>query len=86
MVVDAEGVEDVEQGGDEGEERGRSVYEVVLQVLGLRHDGGVCLQDSGTHVQDASGAVVQAVQDSPGLVSFIKSKQVRQQEHQGDEK
>lgn len=85
MVIDAEGVQDIEQRGEEGEERGCNIDVVVAQVLVLRNDGGMSLQDSGTHVQNACGAVVQAVQDSPGLKSFVKPKQVGHQEHQGDE-
>lgn len=41
--------------------RGRGVCHVVAQVLALRDDGGVGLQDSRAHVQDAGGPVVQAV-------------------------
>lgn len=43
VVIDAEGMEDVEQGSDEGKERGRGVYEIVFQVLGLRHNRGMRL-------------------------------------------
>lgn len=86
MVIDAESVQDIEQCSEEGEERGCNIDVVVAQVVALRNDGGICLQDRGTHVQNACGAMVQAVQDSPGLKSFVKPKQVGHQEHQGDEK
>lgn len=61
VVIDAEGVQNIEQGGEEGEERSCSVDVVLVYVLVFRHNSGVCLQDGGTHVQDACGSMVQTV-------------------------
>lgn len=43
VVVDAEGVKDVDEGGDKGKERGRCVQVVMTDVLRLRYDGCMCL-------------------------------------------
>lgn len=41
--------------------RGCGIDVVEVFVFMFRHDSGMCLQDGGTHVQDARGSMVQAV-------------------------
>lgn len=77
LVVDAEGVEDVQEGGEEGEERCSTVELVVEHTAGrLRVDGRIGLQDSGAHVQNGRGAVVQTVQYSPVLAVPVEAEEV----------
>lgn len=88
LVVDAESVEDVQEGCDEGKERCRAVELVVVErepVFKLRRDCCVGLQDSSTHIQNGCGTVVQTIQHFPVVAVSVKAEDVTEEEQQGDE-
>lgn len=78
LVVDAEGMEDVQEGREEGKERCGAVELVVEWCIDteLRVDGRVGLQDSGAHVQNGCGAMVQTVQHFPVLAVPVEAEEV----------
>ena len=41
--------------------RSSSIDVVLVYAIFFRYDSGMCLQDGGTHVQDACGSMVQTV-------------------------